>query len=235
VFRRKFFKEVTFLASMPIAALNYVPPIDLMIPQRLDVACFGMGHFFDSEPRFGVIKGVWRTMVGYAGGKHESPSYDNVGDHVEVVMVEYDPLTISYGQLLELFLLWHDPEQPPSFPQYASRILAKNEFERRLALAALERHELCSGNVCQTRVSMSKVFYEAEKWCQKYRLRAFSSLMKEVRQIYPDEDRWIRSTLATRLNGILGQRTFSSLCSPEEIGLYGLSEDAIQTLKRLLS
>lgn len=224
---------MTFLVTMP-AVWDDVPRIDQMMPQRLDVAFFGMGCFLGSEPRFGVTKGVWRTTVGYAGGRCESPSYDDTGDHIETVMIEYDPLVINYGQLLELFLLRHYPSQKFSKPQHASRIFVKNEFEKRLAQAALERYELCSDASCHTRIAMCRNFYEAEKWCQKYFLRTFSWLMQEMTAFYPDEDNLIRSPLATRLNGILGQSTPSSSL-PEDIEFYDLSEHTLQAIKQMLT
>ena len=218
---------------MLTAALDCAPQIDQKVPQRLDVACFGMGCFFESEPRFGVVKGVWRTLVGYAGGKYDSPSYDDAGDHAEVVMVEYDSLVISYGQLLEIFLLWHCSSRgPSSSPRHASRIFVKSEFERRLAQAALERHELSEGNHCQAQVSMYKIFYEAEEWCQKYCLRASTPLMEEMNRLYPNEKTLIRSTLATWLNGIVGQKSFPLSRLPEALELYDLSEEIIGILEQ---
>jgi peptide-methionine (S)-S-oxide reductase len=196
-----------------------------------------MGCFFLSEPRFGLIKGVWKTTVGYGGGRHPRPSYGDAGDHSEVIMVEYDPHAVSYGQLLELFLLWcaRSPlRQKPALPRRAFRIFVKNAQERRLAQAAIARCEFSGGERDSfVRVSASGAFYKAEAWCQKYHLRASGWLMQELRASYPDEESLARSTLAARLNGILGLPP-SSACLPEEIELYGLSEMAALTLKRLL-
>jgi hypothetical protein len=147
-------------------------------------------------------------------------------------MVEYDPLTVSYGQLLEIFLLWQKPSQKTALSQNASHIFVKNEFEKRLAQAARERDELCSGSPCETAVSICRSFYEAESWCQKYFLRTFPLLMEEIKSFYPEEKDWVRSTLATRLNGILGQPSLS-FSLPENIELYDLSEEAIRTLRHL--
>jgi peptide-methionine (S)-S-oxide reductase len=191
-----------------------------------------MSCFLSSEPQFGITKGIWKTTVGYAGGRYDSPSYGDRGDHVQAVMVEYDPLTVSYGQLLEIFLLWQKPPQESGLPGGASYIFVKNEFEKRLAQAARERYELCSGNSCETVLSVCKSFYEAESRCQKYFLRTFPLFVEEIRNFYPEEKDWVRSTLATRLNGILGQPSLS-FSLPEDIELYDLSEEAIRMLRHL--
>ena len=209
------------------------PRIDRMAPQRLDVAIFGMGCFIESEPQFGAVKGVWKTIVGYSGGKYPAPTHDDAGDQIEVVMVEYDPLMISYGQLLECFFLWCNAERQPCASQHAPRIFVKNEFEKRLARAALERYALRTDLESQVRVSMRKSFYEGERDCQKFFLRSFSSLMKEMDLFYPDEESLIHSTLAMRLNSILGKRFSPVFHLPEDIEFYDLSESALHILKQL--
>jgi peptide-methionine (S)-S-oxide reductase len=224
--------------------------IDQMAPGGLESAFFSMGCFLALEPRFGLVKGVWKTTVGYGGGRYSAPSYGDAGDHSEVIMVEYDPRVVSYGQLLELFLLWcvrsrrHSHSRSPSLPLSPAfsrrdfRVFVKSAFERRLAQAAIERWEYSGESVPfesapPIRVSASGVFHRAEEWCQKYFLRASKWLMQEIRTSYSDEESLIRSTLAARLNGILGLPPCSA-CLPEEIELYDLSEAAALTLKRLL-
>lgn len=220
------------MGAMPAA--EYIPRIDQMAPQRLEVALFGMGCFLGFEPRFGITRGIWRTFVGYSGGRFTTPTYDDHGDHTEAVLVEYDPLTISYGQLLELFLLWLSPSKgaavTPLRPQNSS-IFVKNETERRLAQAALKRYDFHAGTSLHTRVLAFKTFHKAESWCQKYFLRT-CPLMQELEHIYRSEESLLESPLATRLNGILGNAS-SSPSIPEDIEFYDLSEHAVHALKRL--
>jgi len=54
----------------------------------------------EGASQFGIIDGVIRTRVGYAGGRKKNPDYHNLGDHTEAVQVDYDPRRISYEQLL---------------------------------------------------------------------------------------------------------------------------------------
>lgn len=63
-----------------------------------ETATFGLGCFWGPDARFGAMDGVIRTRAGYAGGTKRDPSYHSLGDHTEVVHVEFDPaLTSSYG------------------------------------------------------------------------------------------------------------------------------------------
>jgi len=207
-----------------------------MIPLRLDSALFGMERFFDSEPRFGIEKGVWRTVAGYSGGRYEKPSCEDLGDHVEAVMVEYAPQSLSYGQLLDIFLNRYGCCENLS-SQCISHVFVKNESEKRLAEAAFERHRPRFSDGGRVKISMCKTFYTAEQWRQKHFLRMNPQLMNELRHMYSDEERLLQSTLATRLNGILGQRfsrKFPAPFLPDDFELYDLSERAEIILKNAL-
>jgi peptide-methionine (S)-S-oxide reductase len=204
-----------------------------MRPRLLETAVFGVECFICAEPQFGIAGGIWKTSVGYAGGRYNTPSGNGAGDHVEAVRVEYDPLMLSYGQLLKIFLLQHAPSRISAPPPRVPRIFVKNEFEKRLAQAAIGRHELYSGSACPVLVSVFRSFHEAEGRCQKYFLQASSFLMGEMKHFYSDGEFLIHSTLAARLNGILGQ-PFPKFELPEDISLYDLSEKAMRALTHLM-
>src|SRR3989344_8121694 len=83
---------------------------DLRKPSRSDgmeTAVFGGGCFWCTEAVFEMLKGVSKVESGYAGGSTSSPSYEAVsgGDtgHAEVIRVTYDPVKISYEDLLTVF------------------------------------------------------------------------------------------------------------------------------------
>ena len=205
-----------------------------MVPDRLETAVFSMGCFKGSEARLGLIKGVWRTGVGYSGGAFPSPTYDNIGDHAETVRVEYDSRTISYGQLLELFMCWYCASPLDPAPRRAAFIFVRDAKERRLAQAAVDRSVLCGRDYPKARIVPFKSFHPAEAWCQKYHLRRVSWLFKELLALYGAEENLLRSTTATRLNALLSlPATPSPRALPEDIELYGLSPQAIQALRQL--
>jgi peptide-methionine (S)-S-oxide reductase len=200
-----------------------------MVPSHLERAFFGMNCFLASEPHFGMTRGVWKTTVGYGNAPSGSE------ECIETVMVEYDSQTVSYGQLLEIFFLQLDSFWNPVSSACAPSVFVSNEFEKRLAQAASGRHECAEGaNSSNIRVLVNKGFREASAICQKHFLRAFPQLMREVENFYPDEDSFIHSTLAARLNGALGLSSPLDRL-PERIELYGLSDTALHELNRVLS
>ncbi len=81
--------------------------------QKSSIAILGGGCFWCTEAVYNRVKGVISLMPGYAGGKLENPSYHEVCEgttgHAEVIRVEFDPQTISFKKLLEIFFDIHDP------------------------------------------------------------------------------------------------------------------------------
>lgn len=143
-----------------------------MAEEKLEKAAFGMGCFWGPEALFGAQEGVVRTRVGYAGGEKEDPSYHDLGDHTETVLVEFDPDKISYEKLLELFWENHDYTRETK-PQYASKIFYLNDEQRKKAGESGMKH---TGAV--TDIQELENFHVAEDYHQKYRLRN-SDLMEE--------------------------------------------------------
>ncbi|KAL0606942.1 Mitochondrial peptide methionine sulfoxide reductase [Plecturocebus cupreus] len=84
-------------------------------PGGTQMALFGMGCFWGAERKFWVLKGVYSTQVGFAGGYTSNPTYKEVYSektgHAEVVQVVYPPEHISSEELLKVFWENHDPTQ----------------------------------------------------------------------------------------------------------------------------
>lgn len=102
---------------IPTAETHFISglPLKSPVPEGMEEAMFGMGCFWGVERKFWQTKGVWLTMVGYAGGYTPNPTYKEtctqLTGHNEVVRVIYDPAVVSYEQLLKLFWEGHDPTQ----------------------------------------------------------------------------------------------------------------------------
>lgn len=71
------------------------------------------GCFWGAEKYLGLVPGVVDTNVGYANGRTENPSYEDVkyhqSGHAETVRVKYDETKISLERLLEKFFEAIDP------------------------------------------------------------------------------------------------------------------------------
>ena len=65
------------------------------------------------EAVFRRVKGILDVSVGYSGGERENPLYASVKNgttgHAESVSISYDANVISYGHLLDVFFIVHDP------------------------------------------------------------------------------------------------------------------------------
>ena len=144
-----------------------------------EVATFAAGCFWGVEDVFLAVPGVVSTRVGYCGGHTDNPTYHDVciGDtgHAETVEVVFDPLLVSYDDLLKVFWECHDPtqlnRQGPDFgAQYRSAIFYHSGNQHTAALAS--RAELESRHVFHraivTQIVPAAVFWEAEAYHQKY-------------------------------------------------------------------
>jgi len=81
------------------------------------------GCFWGLEQYLSLIQGVTETEVGYANGRTEHPTYEDVchrnTGHAETVRVVYDPERISLAFLLELF---YDAIDPTAFHRQGNDI-----------------------------------------------------------------------------------------------------------------
>ena len=143
------------------------------------VAMFGAGCFWGVESTFQKVPGVLHTQVGYAGGKTERPTYEEVCDsetgHAEVVRVEYDPAKVSYGKLLEVFFENHDPttlnrQGPDVGTQYRSVVFVHSPEQEKLARAEKQRRDASGEYVgpIVTDVQPAPPFWPAEAYHQQY-------------------------------------------------------------------
>lgn len=148
----------------------------------MERARFGAGCFWGIEKTFAEVPGVTKTLVGYAGGTTENPTYKEVCSdttgHAEVVELWFDPTVVSYESLLEVFWKCHDPTQynrqgPDIGSQYRSAIYFFSETQRLAALESLQQQETSGRhhNTIVTEIAPAGPFYEAEAYHQKYCFR----------------------------------------------------------------
>ncbi|TCP09404.1 peptide-methionine (S)-S-oxide reductase [Crenobacter luteus] len=143
------------------------------------VATFAGGCFWCLEAAFRRLAGVRRVVSGYTGGHLPDPDYRAVcgGDtgHAEAVRIEYDPATIDYPTLLEVFFALHDPttlnrQGHDVGTQYRSAIYFHDDAQRdtaRAAIAALDASGRFADPVV-TELAPASTFYPAEDEHQGY-------------------------------------------------------------------
>jgi len=142
-------------------------------------ATFGAGCFWGVEATFRSVPGVRDAAVGYAGGKTQNPSYEDVCSHTtghaEVVQVEFDPAVVTYDQLLDVFWSNHNPttlnrQGPDVGDQYRS-VIFYHSPEQKAAAEASKADLDKSGrfkNPIVTFIQPSPPFYRAEEYHQRY-------------------------------------------------------------------
>jgi len=113
------------------------------------------------------------------GGTVANPTYKDVctgrTGHAEVVEVTYDPATVGYDDLLNVFWTSHDSttlnrQGPDHGTQYRSAIFYHSEAQKGAALASKERWN-ASGKFSRpivTEITPASTFYRAEEYHQRY-------------------------------------------------------------------
>jgi len=147
--------------------------------KNLEVATFAGGCFWCVESDFEKVDGVVEVISGYTGGSKENPTYEEVSaggtGHLEAVQVHYDPTSITYKELLDIFWRHVDPTDPGGQfvdrgSQYKSAIFYHNEEQRSLAEQSkeeLNRSGRFDKPIVAEIIPLSK-FYKAEDYHQDY-------------------------------------------------------------------
>jgi len=146
---------------------------------KTENAVFAGGCFWCVEASLEKLDGVINAVSGYAGGTSKNPTYkevcNQIGGHLEVVSVTFNPAVISYDTLQEKF--WHliDPtDRNGSFvdrgPQYASAIFYTSASQKKISetfkQALIDSKKFSRPIV--TEIRPLEIFYEAETYHQDY-------------------------------------------------------------------
>lgn len=142
-----------------------------------EIAVLGGGCFWCIEAVFQRLPGVKKVESGYTGGRVKNPTYEQIctGDtgHAEVARIEFDPAVLSYGKLLEVFFLAHDPttmnaQGNDHGTQYRSAVFYLNEAQQKSAEEAKKAAQAHFDDPIVTEITLLKEFYKAEGYHQNY-------------------------------------------------------------------
>ncbi|NLP18331.1 MAG: peptide-methionine (R)-S-oxide reductase MsrB [Firmicutes bacterium] len=133
------------------------------------------GCFWVVEAYFGRIKGVVATSVGYANGRGDNPSYEEISfsGHVETVEVSYDPEIVSLEKLLIYFFRIIDPtvrnrQGPDTGTQYRTGIYYKDESDLAVIQKVVSREQEKYHHPIVTEVMPLQNYHLAEEYHQNY-------------------------------------------------------------------
>ncbi len=142
-------------------------------------ATFAGGCFWCMEEAFEKVDGVSSVVSGYAGGTKANPTYKEVSSggtgHTEAVEVIYDPGSVTYGELLEVFWRNIDPTDGSGQfcdkgSQYRSAIFYRDEEQKRLVEESRQSLEESKpfDEAILTEIVPASMFYPAEDYHQDY-------------------------------------------------------------------
>jgi peptide-methionine (S)-S-oxide reductase len=165
------------LAAVLLGVLS-VPPAPASAQQERVVLAGGC--FWGMQAVFESLRGVSRVTAGFSGGSAATAHYDIVSDgntgHAESVEITYDPRTISFSQLLDVyFFVAHDPTElnrqgPDEGTQYRSEVFYTTPQQQTIAKAYIQKlentHRFPSPIV--TTLAPLNGFYPAEAYHQDY-------------------------------------------------------------------
>jgi peptide-methionine (S)-S-oxide reductase len=144
-----------------------------------EIATLAGGCFWCLEAVYNRMIGVQSAVSGYIGGHKANPTYESVctglTGHAEAVQVTFDPRTVSYRDLLDVFFAIHDPTTLNSQgndvgTQYRSGIFYHSPEQKAAAteaIAALTKEQIYN-NPIVTEVTPAGQFYPAEAYHQEY-------------------------------------------------------------------
>ena len=140
-----------------------------------ETAILAGGCFWGMQDLIRKKPGVLRTRVGYTGGDIANATYRNHGTHAEAIEIVFDPLRISYRDILEFFFQIHDPttlnrQGNDRGLSYRSGIYFTSDDQRREAeetIADVNASGLWPGKAV-TELRPAGPFWEAEPEHQDY-------------------------------------------------------------------
>ena len=140
-------------------------------------AYFAGGCFWCITPTFQEMDGVYAVTSGYSGGAEANPVYEDVKyqrtGHRETIRIDYDPLKVTYGQLMEVFLGGVDPfDEGGQFidrgHSYTLAVYYETRQEQQTAASAIADLEAESGRKVYISLEPFTAFYTAEEEHQDY-------------------------------------------------------------------
>jgi len=147
--------------------------------KKWEIATLAGGCFWGMEDLLRQIPGVIETRVGYTGGALPNAAYEQVKTgrtgHAETVQILFDPLRVTFSDLLVQFFKMHDPttlnrQGNDVGSQYRSAIFYRSNAQKKSAEEMKLRVEKSGawGAPIVTEIVALQNFWPAEDYHQKY-------------------------------------------------------------------
>lgn len=135
------------------------------------------GCFWGLQKYMDQFDGIISTTVGYANGKTENPTYEDVksqaSDHSETVEVIYDPSIISLKEILEKYYVVIDPtslnkQGEDEGRSYRTGIYYTDNADLIVIEEVTDSIQAKTTEKVVVEIEPLKGFYPAEEYHQKY-------------------------------------------------------------------
>lgn len=177
-----FFSKILFIAVFSFTINTAESQTDMdknNSSSNFETTTFGSGCFWCTEAIFERVNGVIKVVSGYSGGTEPNPDYKLISSgttkYAEVTQITFDPETISFKKLLEIFWNTHDPttlnrQGADVGPQYRSVIFYHNNKQKEDA--EFYKEKLNNAGIWDkpivTEITQFKGFYKAEESHQDF-------------------------------------------------------------------
>lgn len=125
------------------------------------------GWFWVPQLRFLSMNGVARCVVGYSGGQELKPTYRNIMDHTEALLIEFDPDVLTFEDLLVSWSKMHSATSAAKC-QYRSAVWYLNDDQKAEAEGLLDGMKAMTRGKVTSKVEPVTRFYRAEEYHQNY-------------------------------------------------------------------
>ena len=135
------------------------------------------GCFWGLQAYMDLRKGIKETVVGYANGKTQNPTYKqvctNTTGYAETLFIKYDENEISLNQILDYFWKVIDPtllnrQGGDVGTQYRTGIYFTNEEDLTVIKESAAQEAKKYNKPLVTEIERLSNFYAAEEYHQKY-------------------------------------------------------------------
>ena len=147
------------------------PDFELVESPDNEFLLTGCGWFWTGQLKYQRVDGVVRVVAGYSGGQQDNPTYEEIKDHTEALLVEFDPTQVTYEDLLIEWTKMHKPKKKVS-NQYKSVVWYMNEEQEDIARSIVQGwNSQFRTEFLYCTVEAATSFYQAEEYHQDYYLR----------------------------------------------------------------
>lgn len=166
------------------------------------------GCFWGVEDYFQRTYGVSDVISGYANGKTENPTYEQVcyegSDHAETVKIVYDPALVSLEYLLYRYMSIIDPtslnrQGNDAGRQYRTGIYYESEDDRAIAREVLDRTARHYHRPLVVELLPLEHFYDAESYHQNYLVKnpgGYCHITKDPAAVFIPADMYRREAIS---------------------------------------